>query len=222
MSDEFDPSQRTRKSVKKSEALWMLSFSDMSLVLLCFFVLMISTMKPDKEKYKHIKEGMNTETPEKKTDSIKSVAQKIEKVIKKKKLQKNANITIDSEGLHIEFKDGMLFKSGSSKLKQKSVKAVDSILKIISNVNDEYQINIEGHTDDVPIRGSIKYPSNWELSASRAISLMHRLQGKGVPESRLSVRAYAHTRPKVPYKNLNGRALAKARAINRRVVIWIE
>ncbi|MFK7823760.1 MAG: flagellar motor protein MotB [Oligoflexales bacterium] len=214
------PEEPKNKNPKKSEALWLMSFSDMSLVLLCFFVLMISTMKPNKEKFKHIKEGIIAEKKIKKTDSVKSIAKQLNRIIKEKKLQKTASVTHDADGLHIEFKDGMMFKAGSSGLKKKSIKTVREVMKVIAKVNSDYQINIEGHTDDVPFRGAKFY--NWELSADRGFSIMKELQRMGVPAKRLSVTAYAHTRPKVPYAGLEGKPLKLARASNRRVVIWLE
>lgn len=208
------------KNPKKSEALWLMSFSDMSLVLLCFFVLMISTMKPNKEKFKHIKEGIITEKEIKKTDSIKSIAKQIKKIIKKKDLEKAASVTHDSDGLHIEFKDGLMFNAGSSGLKKQSLATVREVMKVIAKINSDYKINIEGHTDDVPFRGSQFH--NWELSADRGFSIMKEFQQLGVADERLSVTAFAHTKPKVPYLGLKGGPLKQARASNRRVVILLE
>ncbi|NRA45240.1 MAG: OmpA family protein [Oligoflexales bacterium] len=208
------------KNPKKSEALWLMSFSDMSLVLLCFFVLMLSTMKPDKEKFKHIKEGITSEKKVKKTDSVKSIARQLKKIIKKKKLENAASITHDSDGLHIEFKDGLMFNAGSAGLKKQSLATVQEVMRVIAKINSDYKINIEGHTDDVPFRGSQFH--NWELSADRGFSIMKQLQRLGVPDNRLSVTAYVHTRPKVPYVGLKGKPLKLARASNRCVVIWLE
>lgn len=205
---------------KKSEALWLMSFSDMSLVLLCFFVLMISTMKPNKEKFKHIKEGITTEKEIKKTDSVKSIAKEIKKIIKEKKLENAASVTHDSSGLHIEFKDGLMFNGGSAGLKKKSLATVREVMKVIAKINSDYNINIEGHTDDVPFRGASFY--NWELSADRGFSIMREFQRLGVPDQRLSVTAFAHTKPKVAYTDLKGIPLQRARASNRRVVIILE
>lgn len=224
MSEEapvFEPTPE-RKSVKKSEALWLMSFSDMSLVLLCFFVLMLASMKPDKEKFKHIKEGMTSETSLKKTDSVKSVAKKIEKVITEKKLEKSASVTLDTNGLQIEFKDKLLFQPGSAILNTSVINTMKELMSVVASLNQDYHITIEGHTDDSPLRGSVRYPSNWELSASRGVSIMKQLAHSGIRENRMSVEAFAHTRPRVPYVGLKGRELFKARTANRRVVIRID
>jgi len=210
------------KKGKKSEALWLMSFSDMSLVLLCFFVLMISTMKPNKEKFEHIKDGMAAKVDVKKQDSLKSLSKKIEKMIKKKKLQKNAQVTYDSDGLHIEFKDGLLFKSGSANTNPKFAKVTKDVMAVIAKMAPKYRMIIEGHTDDTPVRKNGKFRSNWELAASRGFSLMRKFHKMGVGEKKVSVVSYAHTRPKIPIANLTGKRLRRARSSNRRVVIWIE
>ncbi len=80
---------------------------------------------------------------------------------------------------------------------------------------------VEGHTDNVPIR-TRRFPSNWELSSARATNVSAFLRREGIPEHRLSVRAYADQRPRVPYQDdngrpLRGRALQVARKKNRRV-----
>ena len=179
-------------------------------------------MKPHKEKFKHIKEGLIAEKKIKKTDSIKSVSKKLKKIIKNKKLEKAASITHDSNGLHIEFKDGLLFQPGSAAIKLVNQKTIQQVLKAIAKINSDYQIHVEGHTDDSVMQGSIKYPSNWELSASRGFSIMRELVSIGIKENRVSVTAFAHTRPKVPYKGLKGKKLKLARSANRRVVVWLE
>lgn len=219
MSEELPPA---RPKKNKQEALWMMSFSDMSLVLLCFFVLMISTMKPDKEKLENIKDGMTAKVNVEKKDSLRTLSEKIKEVIRKKKLEKAAQVTFDADGLHIEFKDGLLFRSGSSKTNPKFRKVTGQVLSVISKMAPKYKMKIAGHTDDTPLRKNSKFKSNWELSAARGFALMRNFKKRGIKEENISVIAHAHTRPKVPYKNLKGKKLKKARAANRRVVISIE
>ena len=152
-----------QKQVKKSESLWLMSFSDMSLVLLCFFALMVSTMSPNKKKFDHIKEALDKEQRQK--ESLKTVSEKLKKVLKQKNLSSASSVEYDAEGLHIEFHDGLIFKSGSSKVNRKLYKVIRKVLKTIAKVGDQYNLIIEGHTDDSPMGKKSKYKSNWELSA---------------------------------------------------------
>ena len=77
------------------------------------------------------------------------------------------------------------------------------------------RVRIEGHTCDLPIH-TARYPSNWELSAQRAINVLTYLVRKGIDPSRLSAVGYADTRPIVP--NID----EEHRRKNRRVDIVIE
>lgn len=219
MEDDFDKP----KPASKGESLWLLSFSDMSLVLLCFFILLISTMTTDKKKFDRIKEGMSKEISEKHAESLGKLSEKLKKIIKKNKLDNAASIKYDSEGLHIEFTEGIVFRSSSAKFNPKKDPTINSVMKLIAKIGKNYQMNIQGHTDDTPIKRSKHYKSNWELSAARGFSLMRIFKKLGVPEKQVSVTAYAHTRPKVPYKELKSKKKLKAaRAENRRVVIRID
>lgn len=210
-----------RKQVKKSEALWMMSFSDMALVLMCFFALLLSTMKPDKEKFKHVKEGFVEEITKKKDKPLNQVAKEIKEKIKEKKLSKVASVTKTSDGLAIEFKNGILFSPGLAGLKSKHRATLQEVMKVVADIGEEYDIRVEGHTDDLGLGSKNRYRSNWELSAARAASMLMELQELGISERRMQVIGYAHTRPKIEVANLKGKQLKLARARNRRVVIWI-
>lgn len=210
-----------RKPPKKNESLWLASFSDMSLSLMCFFVLLISTMKPVKTKFENIKDGMVPERTKVKTKKLVDLAPELNKVMKKKKIDDKVTAKHDADGLKIEFKGGFMFSSGSSKGKAEFKKTLQDVMKTVFSLNRPFKLTIEGHTDDVPLRKS-GINSNWELSSARGFAVMRMLHRLGVPETDISVVAYAHTKPKVPYKGLKGRELQSARAANRRVVILIE
>ncbi|MBI2602152.1 MAG: flagellar motor protein MotB [Deltaproteobacteria bacterium] len=210
------------KRVKKDQALWLFSFSDMSLSLLCFFVLLLTTMEPNKQKFDNVKSGMRKESVHGKEDSLDVLSKKIKQVIQEKTLTEAADVKFDRDGLHIEFKDGLLFQSGSADPNPQNEQVVVDVMSVIAGIGPQYRMVIEGHTDDVPLRPGGRFDSNWELSASRGFSLMRQFHTLGVPQDKVSVTSFAHTNPKVDIKGLKGAALQKARAANRRVVIWIE
>lgn len=209
---------------KKDEGLWLMSFSDMSMILISFFILQLSFSTINQQKAEVLREAIQSKKFEAKTDSLTAVSRRIENEIKRLQLDKNAQVTIDPNGVMVEFKDGLLFSTGSSDGNPLFTTVVGQVMKVIASVPDLYHLTIEGHTDDspmVPSKGQ-KFASNWELSASRGISIMRQFAAKGVREDRMSVQAYAHTRPKKPVTGLKGLALEQARAANRRVVIRIE
>lgn len=198
-----------------------MSFSDMSLVLLCFFVLLLSMSTINKTRYDNLKDGMTAKEGENNKETLEALAQKIQEEIKRKKLQSFAEVKLDIDGLSVELKDRLLFAPGSARPNQQFDKHVKGVLNIISKSPDRYKAIIEGHTDDTPMRGG-RYKSNWELSSARGIVMMKKLKSLGFKEERSSVVSYAHTQPKVAITGLKGDALKKARASNRRVVIRLE
>lgn len=212
-----------KAKTKKSEALWMMTFADLSFILMCFFALLISFSKPNKHKFDNVVNGMVSKPKFQKTEgSLQQMAAKIKKEIKKKNLQQSAKVKLDSEGLAIEFKDKLLFKSGSARPSKAIGQQVGQVFKIIGKSSKSYKITIEGHTDDVPLVGHKKYRSNWDLSAARGISLLNLFSRSGVDKDRMRVVAYADTKPKVSVESKRGEELRQARSTNRRVVIRIE
>ncbi len=220
------PTVRKKSKVEKGEGLWLMSFSDMSLILMSFFVLQLSYSQPDKRKYDNLNSSIQQQKETKKLnakapDNLKTITQKVRQVIRDKHLEEVADVTYDVNGLAVEFRDGMLFKPGSAEPNSQSRLQVEQVLQAVASSPGNYRIVFEGHTDDVPV-SSRTYSSNWELSAARGIALLKSFRRRGVAEGRMSVQAYAHIKPKVAYAGLKGDDLKIARGKNRRVVIRLE
>ena len=117
--------------------------------------------------------------------------------------------------LTVNVVDKILFDSGKAALKPAGIKVLQQIGDILNSAVDK-NIQVEGHTDNVPISGGLaaKYPSNWELSTARATTVLHFLQDKvGVSGERLSAVGYGE------YQPISSNATAKGRAENRRIQI---
>ncbi|MEN8687443.1 MAG: OmpA family protein [Desulfuromonadales bacterium] len=117
--------------------------------------------------------------------------------------------------LTVNVVDKILFDSGKAELKPAGVKVLQQIGDILNTAVDK-NIQVEGHTDNVPISGSLatKYPSNWELSTARATTVLHFLQDRvGVSGERLSAIGYGE------YQPIASNATAEGRAENRRIQI---
>lgn len=215
---------RKKSKVEKGEGLWLMSFSDMSLILMSFFVLQLAFSSPDKKKYDNLNSAIQkevTKTQAKAIDNLQTITDKVQKVIKEKKLEKVADVTYGVDGVAIEFKDATLFDSGSAEPNPKYAKVVGEVMQVIAKAPTGYKLVFEGHTDDAKMTSG-KFQSNWDLSAARGIALLESFKSRGVSEKRMAVQAFAHTRPKVAYAGLEGDDLKKARAANRRVVIRIQ
>jgi len=118
-----------------------------------------------------------------------------------------------SRGVTIEINDSILFSPGQALLQPALVKAMSAIAEVLAA--SDFPITIEGHTDNIPIK-TAQFPSNWELSAVRATTVLRLFNESGVAAERLTAIGYADTRPVEP--NL----LADGRARNRRVSILID
>lgn len=93
----------------------------------------------------------------------------------------------------VELPEGVLFDSGKARLKPGGRQTLAEVAQILKDIKDR-QFQIAGHTDDRPIR-TRRYPSNWELSAARAVNVARFLIDNGVAADRLSAAGYADTEP---------------------------
>ena len=125
-------------------------------------------------------------------------------------------------GLKIELSSNSLFNSGSADVKGSMQSSLTDLSGIIQGLGeDDYIVEVEGHTDNVPIK-TAKFPSNWELSSLRAVNVAKLFESMGVKKSQLSAIAYADTRPKLPNLDSNGSAVPENQAKNRRVVVHVK
>lgn len=150
---------------------------------------------------------------QKQRDNMRNVAKDILEVMAPLIEQGKVRVLETSRGVSIEINDSILFSPGQALLQPPLVKAMRAIAEVL--VPTEFPITIEGHTDDVPIK-TAQFPSNWELSAVRATTVLRLFADSGVSADRLTAIGYADTRPVEP--NL----LADGRARNRRVTILID
>ncbi len=123
-------------------------------------------------------------------------------------------ITQLKDKLSLNLVEKILFDSGSAVVKKDGKKVLDRVAEILKKVQDK-QIRIEGHTDNVPISARIikKFPSNWELSTSRATNVVKYLQEEGVDPKYLVASGSSQYRPIAPNDT------PEERAKNRRIEI---
>lgn len=114
--------------------------------------------------------------------------------------------------LEVEMRTDILFESGSAVLQAPSALVVQRIAQTLAPFPNP--VKVEGHTDDQPI-ASFAFPSNWELSAARAASVVKLFVASGMASTRVAVVGYGAERPKA------SNATAAGRNENRRVVLVI-
>jgi len=140
-------------------------------------------------------------------------------------LRSQGQAAIEHEGDRIttlEIGSTAFFGSGAATLSN-SGRAIlrDVAADLKSDRLKDYQITVEGHTDDTPI-GTSQFPSNWELSTARAAAVVHFLLDQGVAAQRLRAAGYADSVPVAPNRNADGSAIPENQARNRRVIIKLE
>jgi len=203
----------------------MATFADLSTLLLTFFVLLLSFANMDvikfqdmagsiKDAFGYREDNLGNFHPEmlaRRTKVRSSIEQellggprkkrrkmtrKIRDLINKRQLKGKLSAATNEEGMVIRVNDSVMFGGGNNRMKLAAFPILDEIAKVLS----EYpcDIVVQGHTDNKPIT-SRRFPSNWELSASRAIEVMRYLveQG-GIDPRRIGAAGYADQRPLVP------------------------
>ncbi len=216
---------------------WMVTFSDLIMLLLTFFVLLLSMSSMDRRKLKeiilHVKEAagllefsgsrgitdlatfIKRHRQEKETyfmidrDLLRYLF--MPSMESDRKMEEIIDLIDDERGIVISFQEDIMFDPGEATLKKEAFPVLDSIARAIgSSPND---ILIMGHTDNVPVQGKL-YESKWELSSYRGLSVLeYFLKEKDLLPSRFSVGGYGPSRPLYPNDTPENRAL------NRRIEI---
>ena len=143
---------------------------------------------------------------------MQQLAAKMDENLQKMVRDGQVNVTRGARGIAIEINAAVLFDPAHAELKPASFPALRSLAEVLTGFVEPLQI--EGHSDDVPI-ATREFRSNWELSAARAASVGRFLIDQGIAPGRIGIAGYAEYRPLV------GNANAETRARNRRVTLLI-
>ncbi len=122
------------------------------------------------------------------------------------------NVTRDDLWVEIEINTSILFASGVAELEVEAIPVLARIAAILKRYPN--YIQVEGFTDNLPIN-TVVFPSNWELSAARAASVVHVFMNNGVEPERMAAIGYGEYRPVADNATVEGRRR------NRRVVLVI-
>lgn len=226
------------------EAPWLVTYADLMTLLLVFFVLLFSLSSLDKERYKSAVERVKVQVSQKKNSmALMELIELMEiydnmdqqitieditglrtretgllKDLNKFVVNRNDSSMIKTHMLEgkiiITINGQALFNSGSAALKAQAIPILDQIVSVVFEY-PEYDINIKGYTDDIPI-STERFPSNWELSAIRATTVLKHLIQRGIKPKRLTATGYADMDPLHP--NISD----ANRALNRRVEFVLE
>lgn len=128
-------------------------------------------------------------------------------------LGEDIEVIVNEGSISFRISSELLFGSGQAELEDAGLDVLDRLVPTLAAT--PHRIIVEGHTDDRPIQ-TARFPSNWELSASRASSVVRYLQLSGIAAGRMSATGYAETRP------LGDNTSDQGRASNRRVELVMQ
>lgn len=176
---------------------WMVNYADLMTELVCFFIILYA-----------LSAALNK--------NVQNAAQQIKEMMQQGQMA--GQVEINKEGLRITLEEqGSLpfFKSGSAELTSEMKTIINKLYPILKNLSKDYEVIVEGHTDNVPIHTE-KYASNWELSTARATNVVRYLLSKGFDPRKISAVGYGEYRPVAPNDTPENRQK------NRRVVFFVK
>jgi len=153
-------------------------------------------------------------TGEEQARKASSIYQSLLEKMKSEISQGQVTITDLKGRLTVTIVDSILFDPGKAEVKKGGREILGKVISILKDVSDK-SIRIEGHTDNVQISRALaqRYPTNWELSAARAINVARFLQDQGIDPGNLSSVAYGEWKPVATNDTAEGKAK------NRRIEI---
>ena len=217
------------KAKKDNNERWLLTYSDLITLLMVFFVMMYATANTDVKKFSQLAASMqkafNVGVLQGQVDNavidqggpdispttlgvsdseFYRISQQMFDFAKLEGLTDNIEVTRSDEGVIIRLSDRAIFASGRAELGFQAKKTLNQVAAILRQYSN--QVRVEGHTDDVPTNNP-DYPTNWDLSSARAISVVKFFIDEGhIDPTRLSAAGYGEFRPVVPNDSPENRA----------------
>jgi chemotaxis protein MotB len=222
---------------------WLISYADFITLLFAFFVVMYAVSVVNVGKYKVLSDALGdafggrgaarkidvsvavealplsniiahkrAEAAKRDRERLDLLARKLNSVLAPLVNAGRVRITQTGRGITVEINASVLFDEGDAALVGKARETLRTVAGLLKD--DPHAIEVEGHTDTTPIRNAA-FPSNWELSAVRASTVVRLFAENGVPEQRLAAVGRGANQPLAS----NGDPIGRAR--NRRVAVTI-
>lgn len=224
---------------------WLLPYSDLMTLLLALFIALFAISQTDQKKMSELSQafssafnmggpsffsqmgpnaGRRAEMPSDEdkgnhayvveNQQLEELQKKMQEYIDQNQLEDQLSTELSEEGLMIRIKERALFPSGSAQLVGQAQSIIPVVAGLLGSVPE--RVVVSGHTDNVPIN-TAQFPSNWELSSTRAMNFMKALlaNNPSMNPARFSAIGYSEYRPLADNKTDEGRAK------NRRVEVFI-
>jgi chemotaxis protein MotB len=229
-----ESSLRAKKSEEKLETAgmmrWLLTYADMITLMLALFIILFAMSNISRVKVQEFAKlvsagfnntwsvnqppngGANGEASFEASSSIPAIEKELEKYVRQNHLEQQVQVHAEARGLVVTLlSDKSYYDSGSAVMRPETLKILDAIAPLLKRSGN--QIAVEGYTDNVPISTS-QFPTNWELSAARAVGVVRYLsEHDSLPASRLEASDFGEFHPR------NRNASPEEQQLNRRVDI---
>ncbi|MEA3416208.1 MAG: OmpA family protein [Thermodesulfobacteriota bacterium] len=225
--------EESSKSSKKKEAPaagWEVIYCSLVLILVAFFAMLVSHSSIETEKIGDFRQGETLVTEAGRHDSdmlnlspdiLKDDGEFVRQTMKSLKiyltqagLDKSVSLEKIEKGFKVTFGSNVLFSSGKAEINKDACSCLDEMIKTARN--NPFFVRVEGHTDNVPIN-TPEFPSNWELSTTRAVNILRYLLEKGeLPADRLVAVGFSQYHP------VASNDVSEGRQKNRRVEFYFE
>ncbi len=159
----------------------------------------------------------NVQAKQEELDKLKGTYDELQEKMKGEIAKGEIRLSQAGGRLKVDMVDKVLFDSGEAVISKRGSEVLSRVGAVLARVQDK-QVQVSGHTDDAPISARLtdKFPTNWELSTTRATNVVRFLQEKaGVPPQRLVAAGYG------PYHPIGTNATPTGRARNRRIEILL-
>lgn len=221
----------------ENDERWLITYADMITLLMVFFIVMFSMANTDLKKFAQVAEAMQVafnvigvgsksgaaligtangaginnrpipnflkNLPTRQQDFI-SVTSELTTFASEAGLASDISVNMNMEGVIISLSNALVFEAGSAELKPEAVDTLHKIGEILNMTHNP--VRVEGHTDNMPTNDPL-YPTNWELSVARAVSIVHYLiKNEGIAPERLLAAGHAEFDPVAPNDSRDNRA----------------
>ncbi len=212
---------------------WMMTYGDVMTLLLTFFVLLLSFSSIQEAKFQeaigamknalgvlnshssvldqNAKQTESAETPTA-PEVVEEEKEEVVEILENLGLTDEFDVVTTDDGYAVRLSSPVLFALGDAELKSEADTLLQTLAEFLAR--KDHPVRVEGHTDNVPIN-TTRFPSNWELSTTRALSVLKRLHADGLEQTRLSAVGYGEFRP------LLANDTVENRAVNRRVELYV-
>ena len=198
-----------KRPVEKGGDEWRIAYIDLLTNVLIFFIMAFSLSIADVERLQMFSEYFTGKAAPKSAGTMpqtgrvpidqpgglvpRSSITPVFEELKKLSQIPGVQVSQKKEGVYLTLADKLLYDVGQADLKPDALPILDRVAQILTST--AFDLRVEGHTDSVPIH-TPQFPSNWELSATRAVSVVRYLvEVKKIPPARLSAVGYGEFRP---------------------------